>query len=172
MTNLIEPIAEAVADARALLRIGHGDEDALIADLIGAAAGACELFVGRLLVVRTASEIVAGDGRWHRLATGPVASIDAAERLEADGSATALGPGDYEVDIDARGDGWVKAPGGRPVRVGYEAGLAPEWGDLPDTIRQGVLRLTMFLYLQGAGDEGEPPASVAALWRPWRRMRL
>jgi hypothetical protein len=37
-----------------------------------------------------------------------------------------------------------------------------------------VLRLAahFYTYRTDAGAQAEPPAAVAALWRPWRRLRL
>jgi hypothetical protein len=59
------------------------------------------------------------------------------------------------------------------VEVTATAGLAPEWEALPEAIRLGVLRLVghLHLYRDSADDRG-PPAAVAALLRPWRRMRF
>ena len=46
---------------------------------------------------------------------------------------------------------------------------------LPDAIRHGVIRLCAHQH-RGRDDERKaaavPPSVVAALWRPWRRMRL
>jgi uncharacterized phiE125 gp8 family phage protein len=59
------------------------------------------------------------------------------------------------------------------VEVTYQAGLASTWSALPESIRLGVLRLIGHLYThRDAGDDAGPPAAVAALLRPWRRMKL
>jgi uncharacterized phiE125 gp8 family phage protein len=87
----------------------------------------------------------------------------------------ALPSGSYAVDIDAGGDGWVRvleAGGATRVRVSGTAGLAVDENDVPEPIRQGVLRLVAHLFTARDGDAGEPPAAVTALWRPYRRMRL
>ena len=80
----------------------------------------------------------------------------------------------YAVDIDGRGEGWVRASsGGGRVRVTAEAGLATGWSGLPGAIRQGAVRLAAHLFAhRDAADDAGPPAAVAALWRPYRRMRL
>jgi len=54
------------------------------------------------------------------------------------------------------------------------AGLAPDWDALPDGLRHGVMRLAAHQHRQREGDGAAPlpPAAVAALWRPWRRLRL
>ena len=51
--------------------------------------------------------------------------------------------------------------------------VAADWPGLAEPVRQGILRLVahLFLHRDAVADQG-PPAAVAALWRPWRRMRL
>ena len=112
------------------------------------------------------------------IATVPVRAITLVEAIPAEGAAQAL-PGDaYGIDIDSVGDGWVRlaAPGeARRIRIGYQAGLAGAWEELPAGLRQGILRLAAHFYTNRAADSarpGEPPAAVTALWRPYRRIRL
>jgi uncharacterized phage protein (predicted DNA packaging) len=88
---------EAVADAKAYLRIDGSDEDALLATLTEAAIDVCEHF----------------------------------------------------------------------------AGLSVDWSTSPAPLRQGIVRLVAYFYAhRDAADDAGPPAAVAALWRPYRRMRL
>ncbi len=70
----------------------------------------------------------------------------------------------------------VNNPGsaGRIV-VRFPAGLVADWATLPEGLRHGVLRLAAFQYRsrEGGTDTAQwPPSAVAALWRPWRRLRL
>ena len=60
-----------------------------------------------------------------------------------------------------------------PVAV-VTAGLAADWAGLPDGLRHGVIRLAAHHYRErdAASAAASPPAAVAALWRPWRAMRL
>jgi uncharacterized phiE125 gp8 family phage protein len=171
--------AEALAETKALLRAGDAGEDPLIAAMLESAGALCERFTGQVLIARAFRQTLdlrdpRGCG-WRRLARTPVRSIGAVEALAADGSAAPLAPGDYAVDIDANGDGWVRAadPPER-VRVSFEAGLAVDWAGIPEPLRQGILRLAAHLYTfrTDAGAQAEPPAAVSALWRPWRRLRL
>jgi uncharacterized phiE125 gp8 family phage protein len=103
-------------------------------------------------------------------------SIGGVEGLPPEGAALAFAAGQYAVDIDASGDGWVRVASPGPanrIRVSYQAGLAGEWSGIPEALRQGVVRLAAHLYADRDGPElGGPPAAVTALWRPWRRMRL
>jgi uncharacterized phiE125 gp8 family phage protein len=105
-----------------------------------------------------------------------VRTISVLEALAAEGAAVPIAAGDHSIDIDANGDGWVRvteAIDGKRVRVGFTAGLATEWSEVPEPLRQGVVRLAAHLYTHRAASDGAgPPAAVTALWRPWRRMRL
>lgn len=188
----------ALAEAKAYARVDEAADDAVIGGMIAAACGVCEAFVGQLLVAREVSERVPARGAWTRLARTPVRSVAGVVELAADGSEAALPPEAYAVDIDGNGDGWVRAVGsgggtyralslretravtpsglgGTRLRVTYHAGIASDWAGVPEPLRQGVLRLVAHLYARrDAGGDGPetPPAAVAALWRPYRRMRL
>ena len=52
--------------------------------------------------------------------------------------------------------------------------LAEDWAEVPQAIRHGAIRLAAHLYRQRDSESGgtTPPAAVAALWRPWRKLRL
>jgi uncharacterized phiE125 gp8 family phage protein len=169
---------EAAGAAKAYLRVERADEDGLIAGLVLAAAEVCEAFIGQALLERGFTETAAASRAWRRLARGPVRAIIAVEALPAEGAAQPLASAAYGVDIDAAGEGWVRLadPGQvRRIRVGYRAGLAVAWADLPAALRQGILRLAAHLYTNRSAEgprSNEPPAAVAALWRPFRRIRL
>ncbi len=168
-------LAAPLAEIKALLRVETSGEDALIAGFARAATDLCERFTGRLLIARGVTEIVARSASWQRLAHMPVRAIEAVAAIGADGSATPLPPGDQAIDIDAAGHGWVRFPGGGGgrARVTYVAGMAGAPADLPEGLRQGVIRMAAHLYLRRDGEgAGEPPAAVSALWRPWRRLRI
>jgi uncharacterized phiE125 gp8 family phage protein len=166
----------AVADARAYLRVDGAAEDGLLGTLAGAAIGLCERFTGLALLAVDRSDVVAVGPGWVRLPATPVFAISSVKALDAGGAAVPLPVGGYAIDIDAAGDGWVKldGPAGQPrLFVEYHAGLAADWRSLPEPLRQGVVRLVAHLHAHRdvMADSG-PPAVVAALWRPWRRMRL
>ncbi len=167
---------EALAETKAYLRIETGDEDALLTRLIAAAIAHGEAFTGQLLVTRAVEEAIPAQSGWHRLSRAPVAAITAVRGLPVAADPFALATDAYAIDIDASGDGWVRVadPGSATrAQISYSAGIAAAWAGLPEPLRQGVIRLASHLYAQrDATDEGAPPAAVAALWRPWRRMRL
>lgn len=165
----------AVAEARGWLRISDTAEDGAIERLILTAAAYCEQFIDQALIMRTVHETVQPGADWRRLARRPVRSITAVERLGPDGTASAVAAGAYAIDIDADGDGWVRLhqSGGGPIRVTYQAGIGAAADAIPPPLRQGMLRLVAHLHAhRDAADDGGPPAAVAALWRPFRRMRL
>jgi uncharacterized phiE125 gp8 family phage protein len=174
--------AEALAQAKALLRAGDAGEDSLIGDMLASSASLCERFTGQVLIARSFCETLGRPSAlavrshgWRRLARTPVRSIGTVEAIGADGNVQALSPADYAIDIDANGDGWLRTPHAQSgLRVAFEAGLAAGWNDVPEALRQGILRLAAHLYTfrTDAGAQAEPPAAVTALWRPWRRLRL
>lgn len=163
-------VREAVKD---LLRIGSAAEDALIARLATEAAATAEAFLGLVLVAREVRATVAASGAWVRLPACPVTAVTAVTGLDAAGGEVALAAEAYAVDIDADGDGWVRvtAPGVARVRVTLSAGLAADWEGVPAPVRMAVVRLAAHGFATPPGGAA-PPAAVAALLRPWRRLRL
>jgi uncharacterized phiE125 gp8 family phage protein len=130
----------------------------------------CEAFTGQWLISRAAEQRLEMTLGWQRLTVLPVTAISGVET--ATGS---LPPDQFESDIDAASTGWLRLrsiPNDRPV-ARFDAGLGDDWNAVPEPLRQGIIRLVAHLYThRDAADSGPPPAAVAALWRPWRRMRL
>lgn len=171
--NLVPP-AVSMAEAQAYARVETGEEEALLAGLVRSASALCESFIGQLLVARPFEQILPPGAAWQRLLQTPVRAIEEVAMLASDGSATILPAGDYEMDIDSRGDGWVRVAncGEKKIRVRGQAGMATDANCVPEPLRQGILRLVAHLFATRDGSGGEPPAAVTALWRPYRRMRL
>ena len=170
-TNIAEA-AVSMAEAQAYARVETGEEEALLAGLVRTASALCESFTGQVLVARPFEETLPAGPEWQRLGLTPVRAIDEVAAIGADGSVTALPAGEYEVDIDSRGDGWVRSRNGPKIRVRGQAGMAADPNGVPEPLRQGILRLIAHLFTTRDGSGGEPPAAVTALWRPYRRMRL
>ncbi len=170
MADAVPPVAIAAAReaVKLYLRLGNDGEDALLDRLAATAIGVAEAFLGQATLARGFVNSVTADGRWQALPTGPVAAITGV----SDGGGRVLPVGSYAVDIDAGGRGWVRVVGlGRVVSVAYRAGLAETWDALPAPVAQGVVMLAAHLFDQRGGDAA-PPAAVAALWRPFRRVTL
>jgi uncharacterized phiE125 gp8 family phage protein len=157
----------SLAELKAYLRIETSDEDALLSQLVRTAEALCEAFTGQLLIERSTSETIAADGDWYRLTASPATVVTSVSDV-ASGTAIA-----FEAQIDACGDAWVRVDGGGRAQVMLSAGLATDWNGVPEPLRQGIVRLAAHLYAhRDAANDAGPPAAVAALWRPWRRMRL
>ena len=169
----------ALEELRNWLGIRSAAEDAALQRLLRTAADMCEAFTGTMPLSATCEETLCASGEWQRLATRPVQAIVAVDALPAEGARRPLASGDYAVELDADGGGMVRllrqGDAGRVV-VRFIAGLAPDWSSLPEGLAHGILRLAAHDYrARDAGDNGSggtPPLAVAALWRPWRRLRL
>lgn len=167
----------ALAELKQWLGITTAADDAPLAALLAAALEACEAFTGLLPIEATCEELLPVGCGWQRLATRPVQAITLVEGLPATGARFALPAEAYAVELDADGGGRLRvtAPGSASrLAVRFTAGLAPQWSALPDGLRQGAMRLAAHQHREreGSGAAPLPPAAVAALWRPWRRLRL
>lgn len=113
-----------------------------------------DAFTGQVLIEREFKQQLDGGHGWEGLCRLPVRSLTGGDAFE----------------IDASGKAWVRSP--EPCEVHYRAGMAPDWEGLPGDIRHGIIRLAAHQYRSEGDAEVVPPATVAALWRPWRRMAL
>lgn len=167
-------------EARSWLRLGATIDDAVVAQLVRAATNICEAFIGQWLIVRAAEETVPLDGGTIPLGARPVVAVDAVTLLQPDGGETMLGdgaPGDagYRASIARDGTASIAIhdPGEAVrARIGYRAGMAAGANGIPEAIRQGIVRMTQHLHEARDGGGAAPPAAIAALWQPWRRMTL
>jgi uncharacterized phiE125 gp8 family phage protein len=119
-------------------------------------------------------ERVAACALWMRLLATPLRGVSHVYTVPPDGGAgvEVVLPA-YGLDIDSCGDAFVRMsdPGDvTALDVHFTAGIADDWASVPQALRQGIVRLTAHLFAER--DSNDPPAIVAALWRPWRRMRL
>lgn len=181
--EIAHDVPVSLAEAKAYLRVEGPEEDALIVGLVRTAAELCEAFTGQLLLRRAVTETIAADGEWHRLTGFPVIWVDGVDALAADGSTETLDDDEsWAASFGIGGTGMVGVLAGLRLASGaaaeraivrYRAGLAEDWNGVPEPLRQGMLRLVAHLHAhRDAADDAGPPAAVAALWRPWRRMRL
>lgn len=163
-------VREAV---KALVRVAGSAEDGLVDALAQEAVATAEAFMQVVLVTRDVVLTAPASAAWVRLAATPVRAVTAVAGLDAGGGEVALAADAYAVDIDADGDGWVRvsAPAAARVRVTVSAGIAADWDALPAPIRMAVVRLAAHGFASPPGG-AVPPAAVAALLRPWRRLRM
>ncbi|WP_225207792.1 head-tail connector protein [Novosphingobium huizhouense] len=169
----------ALAELKAWLGITTGRDDAELTALLMASLDLCEGFTGSMPLQAGCEEVLVATGDWQTLSTRPVQSMTRAARIAATGQRTELPAGSYEYDIAADGTGRFRlaAPIDETrVAVTFTAGLAATWDALPDPLRHGIMRLAAHEHrlrdAERAPQSSAPPAAVAALWRPWRTMRL
>jgi uncharacterized phiE125 gp8 family phage protein len=165
----------ALAEVKAHLHISRDDDDAVLTGHLRSAAGLCEQFIGQSLLLRAHRETVSVSRDWQRLSSAPVAAITQVTGLAADGERFGLANDAYAIDIAADGCGRVRIlhPGSASrAEIVYAAGLATHWGELPEPLRQGIIRLAAHVHLARDAGDATPPAMIGALWRPWRRVRL
>lgn len=168
-------LAPALAELKHWLGITRSADDAQLIALIGAGVEACEAFTGITPLASTIEETHDSSHEWARLATRPITQVTGIELLDADGVRSALGAAEYDLHLAGDGSAQLRLRRGpfvSRVVVTMEAGLAPDWPSLPDGMRHGILRFAAFLHREGEQATGEPPAAIAALWRPWRTPRL
>lgn len=172
------PLAPAALDElKPWLGIATAGEDAALTALLRASLEACEAFTGLMPLEAGCEEVWPARGGWQALATRPVEAVTGVWGLPAEGVRFAFAAQDFAIELDADGSALVRilrqGSAGR-VAVRFTAGLAAGWADLPDGLRHGVLRLAAHHYREREAPAAAPglPAAVAALWRPWRRMRV
>lgn len=190
----------ALAELKDWLGITTTADDAGLSGLLAMALDVCADFIGLVPLPSTVEETIdlrdmpgplewqarafpadwqrgRAPHRWHGLATRPVIAVAGIDALAPDGSRVAIEAGAYEARIAADGTCHVRVndPGDyRRAVVRIDAGMAADWAALPVQLRHGIMRLAAHQYRtrETVGAEALPPASVSALWRPWRRMRL
>lgn len=168
----------ALAELKDWLGITTSADDAQLAALLRASLDLCEDFTGLMPLQQVCEELLPASADWQQLAARPVQAITQLTGVPAEGARFALAVGSYEIELDADGAGLVRVinqgAAGR-ITVLFLAGIAPNWTDLPEALRHGVLRLAAHQYRTRedlSANAATPPAAVAALWRPWRRLRL
>lgn len=166
----------ALDELKQWLAIRSTADDAALAAQLRTAGEMCEAFTGAMPLAALCEEALPACGEWQALATAPVIAIAGVEAVPAEGARYALAPDAYQIDIAADGRGMVRVArqgnAGR-IAVRFTAGLAPAWELLPEGVRHGIVRLAAHHWRErDSGADASPPAAIAALWRPWRRVRL
>src|SRR4051812_30435763 len=152
--------AVTMSEAQAYVRIETGEEEAVLAGLIRTASAVCEEFLNQVVIARDFILDLPASGSWERLTLTPVRSIGSVEAVDLSDVPSALPSASYAMDIDSSGDGWVRVTGpngATRVRVAGTAGMADTENEVPEPIRQGVLRLVAHLFTSRDGPGGGPP---------------
>lgn len=169
--------AEALDELKAWLAITTTGDDGPLEGLLKSALEMFEAFTGQMPLEATCKEMLPATGEWQRLSTLPVQAIIGLEGQNGADPAFGIPTASYAFDLDADGSALVRLHDpalAERFAVTFIAGMASGWSALPEAVRHGVMRLAAHNYRQRDTDAGGPvpPASIAALWRPWRRMRL
>ena len=158
------------------LAISTARDDAALIALLNTAIDMCEAFTGSLPLAVTCEEVLPNYNSWQCLATRPVQAIIGVDSIAVDGTRAAIEADAYALEVDTDGTGQVRLTrsiAARRVAVRFLAGMAVDWAGLPDALRHGIIRLAAQQFRdRDGGTHSVPPASVAALWRPWRRLRV
>lgn len=167
----------ALDELKNWLAITIASDDALLSGLLHGALEMCEAFTGQMPLEALCEEVFPASGLWQSLKTRPVQAVSGIEGILPDATRFALASQDYAVELDADGGARIRLlrqTGSGRIAVRFTAGMTASWEALPEGLRQGVLRLAAHHYSMrsGEGKDAAPPAAVAALWRPWRRLRL
>ena len=169
--------ATALAELKDWLAITTTREDAALLDLLRSALDTCQGFTGQVPLATTYEEVHRLSGDWQTLGLGPVSAITGLATIAADGTRQPLAADQYLFDLTPHSAGRFRllaaTTAGR-VAATYTAGIAGDWAALPAGLRHGLLRLAAhhFRSRETGADSAVPPTVVAALWQPWRRMRL
>ena len=166
----------ALAELKHWLGITRPNDDEALVALLATSLTICEAFTGRTPLRQTVEEWVRLDAGWQELASRPVSTLTTAAVIADDGTRT-------PVAVLADALEWRVGPAacirllrpfeGQALAVQLVTGIAADWNGLPAPLRHGIVRLAAHHFRDREGKPGAvPPASVTALWRPWREVRL
>lgn len=171
---------EALAELKNWLGISRPNEDALLSNLLLAGLEMFEAYSGQAPLSQLVEEHISTAPDAHCLRSNPVVALENIELISEDGARHSLEPGDYSYELTTASRAVLeitKSLEGHAVAVQVRCGIAQAWSDIPAGIKQGLIRLAAFHYRNRdrTGEDASnatPPDSVAAMWHPWRGVRL
>jgi len=167
--------APALAELKHWLGINRDNEDETLMALLDTSLTICEAFTGKAPLRQTVEEVIPLVSGWQELVSRPVTDLTAGALIASDGSRTPIAvlAEVLEWRITASACVQILRPfEGRGLALQLVVGVANDWATLPPPLRHGIIRLAAHHFRDREGKSAVPPASVTALWRPWREMRL
>ncbi|MEL6530890.1 MAG: hypothetical protein AAGK01_01115 [Pseudomonadota bacterium] len=166
----------ALSEFKDWLGISRSGEDQLLIELLAASLATCEAFIGQAPLEQTVEERVSVKQGRYCLTSRPARLLLNAELISQTGLRSSLSGQGHGFELNHEGVAIADLKfdlDGQAVAVQLLVGLASDWPDIPKALRQGIIRLAAHHYRDRDYNSGsQPPASVTALWRPWRTMRL
>jgi uncharacterized phiE125 gp8 family phage protein len=180
---LVEPLS--LTDAKNWLRVDHGDDDVMIANLITSAREMVEARTGRSLIAQTWRVTLDAwpDGSRVALPLLPVMTIAAVRVINASGTAVVLAPSAYALETQ-RDPPVLQvlapiAPG--KERNGIEldviVGYGPAASDCPESLRQAMRLILSVAYARRGPDlppieRANTSSDIETLLAPYRAFRF
>lgn len=166
----------ALDELKSWLGISRPTENHALTDLLHASIALCEAFIGQVPLEQVIEERLAPTAGSQYLLSRPVREVIRTETISNAEVRETLEQAAFEYAISDQGVAVLHLR--RPIDADavisrMRVGLAATWSELPAPLKQGIIRLAAYHYRDRDGAENAaPPASVAALWRPWRRLSL
>lgn len=170
----------ALAELKHWLGINRPNEDDSLRQLLGTSLAICEAFTGKAPLRQTVEEIVPLIGGWQELVARPVSTLVSAAVLGDNGQRTPIASLPDALAWRTGTSGCIRLLRpfeGQGLVLQLVVGIAADWAALPAPLRHGIIRLAAHHFREREGASANransvPPASVTALWRPWREVRL
>lgn len=167
---------DALTEFKQWLGISRPSEDANLIALLQASLATCEAFIGQAPLEQTVEETFDVEEGVTHLTSRPVRMLLNFESIDREGSRESLLDDVESIAISADGCAAVtieSATDHIAYAVQMSVGMAQNWSSMESPLRQGIIRLAAYYYRDRDLESSEqPPASVAALWRPWRILKL
>ncbi len=181
--NIVEPAdvsGAPLAELKAWLGISRPNDDGLLVNLILTSLDTCEAYTGQTPLSQIVEERMPTRPGRYGLSSQPVTALIQAEVLAQDGTGSPLASDAFGFELDESGNAAFRLFSdveGQAVSLQIRTGLASSWDTVPAALKQGLIRLAAFHYRDrdrtgGSKNDGTAPASITALWRPWRKVRL
>jgi len=166
----------ALAELKHWLGISRPNEDETLSGLLQTSLTICEAFTGKAPLRQTVEETVPLVAGWQELVSRPVSELTSAALIAANGSRQTIATLTDVIEWRIAGSACVQLVRpleGRGLALQLVVGIANDWASLPPPLRHGVIRLAAH-HFRSRDDKAAaiPPATVTALWRPWREVRL